>query len=129
MPVTGKKNYHTSNTKRNLSASDVVKRRTWEQESRTKRRQSRRRAAQSRRFSKFTSALWLDPSTLTLPYNSNTLIIINYYCLSSLFYLFVGTVDTHSAGDHFEQADGHGDDEILSLDDVHPPDERTYVGH
>ncbi|KAE9526571.1 hypothetical protein AGLY_013219 [Aphis glycines] len=28
-----------------------------------------------------------------------------------------------------DPADGHGDDEILSLDDVHPPDERTYVRH
>lgn len=43
-------------------------------------------------------------------------------------YLFVGVVDTHFAGDHLVQANGHGDDEILGLGDVHPPDER-HVGH
>lgn len=43
-------------------------------------------------------------------------------------YLFVGAVaDTHPAGDHFVQADGHGHHKVLGLDDVHPADERHVV--
>lgn len=36
-------------------------------------------------------------------------------------YLFLSVVYAHFAGDHFVQVDGHGDEEILGLDDVHPP--------
>jgi len=81
----------------------------------------------------------LQPSR-TLPYSPPTMVLkiratreiyITHnsrllLCARARSYLFVGVVDTHSAGNHFVQADGHGDDEIFGFDDVHPSDER-YV--